>query len=271
MSFALFSQRIGKSAFDPVAESYDDEFTHTALGRALRERVWSRLAARFPAGSCVLELNCGTGEDAAWLALRGVAVVATDQSEAMLAIARRKTAGLQVECAHLELSEPDLHPSSVTLHPFDGAFSNFGGLNCVADLSPLARALALWLRPGATAILVVMGPVCLWEIAWHLLHLRPGAAFRRWARGGAQARIGGRSLKVYYPRPGVLARIFAPEFRVVRLAGLGVALPPSLLARALEHHAGLIHVLGELEDRASGVWPIAHLSDHYILELERIE
>lgn len=261
----------GPSAFDGVAENYDREFTDTALGRALRARVWSRLAARFPAGSRVLELNCGTGEDAAWLARRGVAVVATDQSEAMLAIARPKTAGLPVACARLDLSEPNLHPSSLTLHLFDGAFSNFGGLNCVPDLRPLARALALWLRPGATAILVVMGPVCPWEITWRLLHLRPRAAFRRWARGGAQARIGGRTLKVFYPWPGALARSFAPEFRAVRLAGLGVALPPSLLARALEKRRGLIRALSELEDRVASVWPTTHLSDHYILELERTE
>ena len=47
------------ATFDAVAEDYDREFTHTLLGRELRARVWQRLAARFPVGSRVLELNCG--------------------------------------------------------------------------------------------------------------------------------------------------------------------------------------------------------------------
>ena len=32
------------SAFDGVADRYDVEFTDTAVGRALRSMVWSRLA-----------------------------------------------------------------------------------------------------------------------------------------------------------------------------------------------------------------------------------
>ena len=257
------------AAFDSVAETYDAEFTHTALGRALRQRVWRKLAARFPAGSRVLELNCGTGEDAAWLARRGVKVLITDQSEAMLAVARRKTAGLPVEATHLDMSRPSLEPWAVRLAPFDGAFSNFGGLNCVADVRPLARSLAGWLRPGAALLLVVMGPLCLWEIAWYLLRVRPRSAFRRWARRGAQAHIGAHALRVFYPWPGEIARVFAPEFHPVRLTGLGVALPPSLLAGTMHKYARLFGLLNTVEDRLARTWPASHAGDHYVLELER--
>ena len=44
------------------------------------------------AGERVLELNCGTGEDAVHLARRGVRVLATDNSPRMLAAARSKIA-----------------------------------------------------------------------------------------------------------------------------------------------------------------------------------
>jgi SAM-dependent methyltransferase len=257
-----------RAPFDAVAPDYDREFTYTALGRALRGRVWRRLEARFAPGGRVLELNCGTGEDAAWLAERGLSVVATDQSEAMLAVARRKTAGLPVELAQLDLSAPSLEPYALSLAPFSGAFSNFGGLNCVADLRPLAQSLAAWLRPGAPLVLVVMGPFCLWETGWHALRGHWRAAARRW-RSGGQARIGGQTVRVFYPAPGQLARIFAPEFRAVRLSGLGVALPPSLMAAAMERHEWLFATLGALEDAVSGLWPFPHLADHYILELER--
>src|SRR3954447_11979042 len=65
------------SVFDAVADSYDAQFTHTTIGALMREVVWRRLGARFAAGSRVLEMNCGTGEDALWMARRGVNVLAT--------------------------------------------------------------------------------------------------------------------------------------------------------------------------------------------------
>ena len=91
--------------FDAAAARYDAEFTDTALGRALRQLVWRRLDAAFPPGARVLELACGTGEDARHLAGRGVSVFASDQSAAMLEIARQKCAGLPAQFAQLDLLE----------------------------------------------------------------------------------------------------------------------------------------------------------------------
>lgn len=228
--------------------------------------MWARLAANFAPGNAVLELNSGTGEDARWLAQRGVTVHATDQSHAMLEVARRKTTGLPVTFSALDLAAPT---DEFIRDTFDGAFSNFGGFNCVADLTPIAARLADWLRPGARLVLVVMGPVCLWEIGRNLLRLRPRAAFRRWARGGARARIGGVGVRVYYPAPRRVIRTFAPAFRAVRLAGLGVALPPTLRAPRLDTQPLALESLGRWEDRLAHRWPFRHLGDHYILEMER--
>jgi hypothetical protein len=72
------------SAFDAFAADYDATFTHTALGQRLRRRVWRVLADYFQAGQTVLELACGTGEDAVWLAQRGLTVTATDGSAEMV-------------------------------------------------------------------------------------------------------------------------------------------------------------------------------------------
>ncbi|HEX5164835.1 MAG TPA: methyltransferase domain-containing protein, partial [Thermomicrobiales bacterium] len=84
------SRPIPAAPFDSVAAGYDDAFTSHQLGHWLREMVWQRMAASFAPGQHVLELGCGTGEDALWLAQRGVHVTATDASPAMLAETRRK-------------------------------------------------------------------------------------------------------------------------------------------------------------------------------------
>ena len=52
--------------------------------------VWRQLARAFAPGQHMLELGCGTGEDAVWLAQHGLTVTATDASSAMLEQTRRK-------------------------------------------------------------------------------------------------------------------------------------------------------------------------------------
>ena len=44
-----------------------------------------------PDRGTVLEVGCGTGREAAWMAARGLDVTATDASAAMLAEARKKS------------------------------------------------------------------------------------------------------------------------------------------------------------------------------------
>ncbi|HET7841684.1 MAG TPA: methyltransferase domain-containing protein, partial [Terriglobia bacterium] len=80
------------AAFDALAESYDDAFTNTLIGRAQRACVWGEIDRHFKPAQTILEINCGTGVDALHLAERGVRVVACDASPGMIAAARRRLA-----------------------------------------------------------------------------------------------------------------------------------------------------------------------------------
>ena len=110
--------------FDVAAASYDADFTATQLARWLRETVQAHLAAAFGPGDHVLELGCGTGEDAIWLARRGVRVTATDVSQSMLDVAQRKAAaaGLTnlIDFAAIDLASLPaaltIHNSQLTIH-----------------------------------------------------------------------------------------------------------------------------------------------------------
>jgi len=199
------------AVFDTLAPDYDARFTESTLGRILRRAVWQWLDAAFTPGDRVLELNCGTGEDAVHLAARGVRVLATDASPAMLDVARAKVErvglGASVETRVVELERLD-RMLEASHGPMDGAFSNFGGLNCVADLPRTAHALAALLRPGARAVLCVMGPVVPWEWAWFTAHGQPGKAFRRLSERGAEWR----GITVRYPSPRTVRRAFAGGF-----------------------------------------------------------
>lgn len=247
------------NAFGLLARDYDREFTNTVIGQLMRQAVWDRLDARFQPGQRVLELNCGTGEDAVHLGRRGIEVLATDISDGMveIAAAKVKLEGLSglVQVRRIALEEI----GALETVPCDGAFSNFGGLNCVSDLSFVARALAARLRPGATAILCVMGPVAPWEWAWFLSHGQPRKAFRRMLRGGCEWR----GLTIRYPSIGTLRNAFSPMFRQLRVAALG-AFPPPLYTGAWAK------LLNRCERRVETIPPLPWLADHYILELERL-
>ena len=106
----------------------------------------AQLAAAFGPGDHVLELGCGTGEDALWLARHGVRVTATDVSQTMLAVAQRKAAAANltdlIDFAAIDLASLP-STSSFIIHrhrsPFSAAFSNFGPLNCLPDRRPWPR------------------------------------------------------------------------------------------------------------------------------------
>jgi ubiquinone/menaquinone biosynthesis C-methylase UbiE len=262
--------------FDSIAEDYDTQFSQHPLGKRLRAITWKYLEEAFSPGDHVLELGCGSGEDALWLAKRGVRVTATDASLGMLTVANRKATiqGLadRITFAQLDLNEINydlkLLPTG-TDAKFDGAFSNFGALNCVADMQPVANVLTQWIRPGGQVILVLMSPVCPWEIFWYLAHRQPRMAFRRW-RGGEFAKLGEDArVQIWYPSQRRLHTSFAPEFQPKKSAGVGVFLPPTEFGHMLEKYPRLFRFLNRLE-RRFGKFPLfAWMNDHYLSVLER--
>lgn len=245
------------AAFDQLAARYDELWTRAPAGRAQREAVWREIGTLFRPGERVLDLGCGTGEDAAWLERMGARVYAIDASPQMVEIARRRL-GSASACEVLAAQDlPRLVPSE----KFDGALANFGVLNCVADLRPVAAELARLVRPGGRVALCLMGRFCLWETVWSLLRGEPGKAFRR-RRGGVMTSLG---FPVFYPPMADILADFAPEFRLVRRRGIGVFVPPSYVKAPPRLCAALAWL-----DRFLGGWPLLRsMGDHCLLTFVR--
>jgi SAM-dependent methyltransferase len=253
-------------AFDALAADYDTQFTHSRIGTFMRQAVWQRLDGRFRPGQRVLELNCGTGEDAIHLGQQGVRVLATDLSREMVAITRRKVARTRLTATVRVQQLAVEHLHELEAPPFEGVLSNFGGLNCVADLSGVGCALAARLQPGALAFLCVMGPLVPWEWGWFLAHGDPGTAFRRLRPGG----VAWRDLTIHYPSIRTLRRAFSPAFRLCRASAIGALLPPPFTESRMVRHPRLLAFLNRWERRLEALPPLPWLADHYLLELERV-
>jgi SAM-dependent methyltransferase len=257
-------------AFDAVAPTFDSRFGVWHSVAAQRRAVRAELLRVFPKGGRILELGGGTGVDATFLAEHGFEVLLTDPSPAMVELAKAKLAplGSQAEIAAGEDMEKfAAHHLGERGVQFDGAFSNFAPLNCVADLGPVALGLARLLKPGALAMLVLFGTFCPAEMIVEVLRGRPQLALRRCKRGAVPARLAKHEFEVLYHRRAELMDTFAPWFALERRVGIGVAVPPSAAEPWISDRPHLLAVM-EMFDRRFAR-PLAMLGDHVMYQFRR--
>lgn len=239
--------------FDRIAGSYDTLWTKSNAGRAQRETVWSVIDEVFRPGVKVLDVGCGTGEDAVHLGRLGVHVSAIDASGEMVRIATARG----VAATQLAIEELDrIHAT------YDGVLSDFGALNCTANLGKLATLFARLVRPRGYVVICLLNRTCAWEMVWFGLRFRLRTAFRRVRHGGASSSLG---LLVYYPSAREVRRAFEPAFDIVRNKGVGVFVPPSFVnlpARA-------VHVASRMDERVGEFPMLRALGDHRLYVFRR--
>ena len=270
-------------AFDDVAPYYDAIYgpQGNAVMSWMRRENLALLKDTFPRDSCLLELGCGSGEEAIALAKAGRRVLATDLSPKMAARTQAKARAADLDD---RLTVAAMPASGITmLQPgtsFDGAYASFGVLNCEPLLSRLGAALARLVRPGGAFVCSVMGRTCPFEIAWFLLHGRPDRALRRWRPGWQQASVAGRetaegdgtvpvSVATRYLTVRTLRETFSPSFALEHTQSLPLLLPPPYLDALFRRHGDLFARLEPLERRLRRRWPWRLWGDHVILVLRR--
>ena len=164
------------------------------------------------------------------------------------------------------VDELDLFPP----HSFDAAFSNFGPLNCVADLASAAAHVHRLLRPGGVLVASVIGRVCPWEIALYVGRGQIGRATLRLRRGMVPVPLKNGRIWTRYIAPSPFHRAFAQAgFRRRHLEGLGILAPPPYLGHFAARHPQLVSRLLASDDVVGG-WPgVRHLGDHFLMALQR--
>lgn len=253
-------------AFDALAPDYDAVWTESTVGRLQRRHVWRHLRSIFREGERILELGCGTGVDAAFLARIGVRVHAIDLSPRMVRAAQQRIdeEGLGSRVT-FEVRALEHVGDSPRIGVFDGALSDFGAINCLTDLRLAARNLAAILRPGGKLVLCFMGRFCLCETAYHLLHARPGRAFRRLraARTGIETvLVSSLPFRVYYPSIAELSTAFSGDFDLLSFRSIGILVPPSYLESWARTRQRTLFALASLDERIGG-WPLVRgTGDH---------
>ena len=266
-----------QQAFDAVASSYDRSNTECRILCEMRARTLAALARHVAPGARLIDLGCGPGADAVEMARRGHRVTAIDSSPAMVAEARKRAAStndsncqgsdpLQIDVRHLGIQDLSrLAPAA-----FDGAWSNFGPLNCVPSLHDAAALIADRLRPGAVLVASVIGRVCPWELALYAARGDWARARVRLATGAVPVPLEGRSVWTRYYAPSSFTRVFeSAGFTRVELRTLGLCVPPPYMQAFADRHPRLIARLHAIDD-ALGAWPgLRNIGDHFLIVLRK--
>lgn len=258
-----------QAAFDSVAADYDGPRGNNALIQRMRATMWRMLERRFARQARLIDLGCGTGIDAVHLAATGRDVLATDWSPLMVDRTAQRAAAAQL-AGRVEPRLLGAHELAQLDGVFDGAYSNFGPLNCVPDLRELSAQCHRLLRPGGQLVFSVIGRYCPWEYLYYRWR-RPERARIRFARGPVAVGMNRHTIWTSYYRPREFHAAFAAEFELIEYRALSLFLPPPYLAQWQQRFPRLLEMLGRLDD-AIGGWPLLrNAGDHFLIVMRRRE
>lgn len=255
--------------FDISAKNYDTVFTFSEIGKAQRNRVYHFLKEDILKKHTlnILELNCGTGEDAYYFTEKGHTVLATDISLEMIKVAKEKHHNSKVRFQELDITKIN---SETFSEKFDLIFSNFGGLNCLSksELASFISMSVTLLNPSGKMILVIMPKSCLWERFYFAVKGEFKKVFRRNTNEPLFANVEGHKVPTWYYNPKEVTSLSSSNYKTIAIKPVGITIPPSYLESYFLRKKGLLKLFVKLEKLFSNrFW--AKYADHYLIIFEK--
>jgi ubiquinone/menaquinone biosynthesis C-methylase UbiE len=264
----VINERNAAKAFSRQASVFDDLYGGNTIIGYKRWRVRSHTLNNLPEQGSILELNCGTGEDALFFAQNGYKVHGTDLSTGMLKQFEQKTIAYSDKVSFEQCSFTELNKLR-NKGPYDMIFSNFGGLNCTGELDKVLASFDELLKPGGVATLVIISKFCLWEMLL-IFKGKFRTAFRRFfSRKGRKARVEGEYFTCWYYNPAYVVDKLGAGFEVLDIEGLCTIVPPSYIENFAEKHSSFYRFLVKQENRFKSSWPWKYWGDYYIISLKK--
>ena len=261
----------GTLAYDELADRYDRVPMENRINRLMRRASLARLLAAFPPGSRILEIGCGTGEEALALADRGVDVVALDVSEEMLRIARSKAVDrhlsdrVQFRWGHAR----DLRSMEGSLGTeFDGGYASFS-LAYEPDLRPVGDGLHAVLREDARFLASVPSRFCLVEFVLAVGSGHPAFSGRRLS-AWHNHKVGSHRVPIRTYTPRTFAEAMGSHFSLSGVEALPAIVPPPYMNRVYERFGGLAEALERADAGLRTRFPFRSLGDHFLAEFRHV-
>jgi len=251
--------------FDKHAKNYDAVFTNSMIGKAQRNRVYHFLNKYILSEKKlnILELNCGTGEDANYLAKLGHQVLATDISEEMINVAKEKHQHKNLKFQQLDITKIT---SEIFTKKFDLIFSNFGGFNCLSknEIANFFSVSENLLNPKGEMALVIMPKLCWWEWLYFSIKGDFKKAKRRNTDEFVYANVEGVQVPTWYYNPKEIESLANINYTKTIVKPIGIAIPPSYLEPFFTNKKWWLKLLIWKEKwLSSSFW--AKYSDHFLI------
>jgi ubiquinone/menaquinone biosynthesis C-methylase UbiE len=256
-----------KEAFSRQSEVFDELEDKNEILKWMRSITRKHILRHLKPGDKILELNAGTGLDAVYFAGKGYKIHCTDISEGMLQQLAYKVDKLNLSelVTYQLLSFTEL--DKLGINKFDYIFSNFGGLNCTDNLSDVFKHFSKILLPDGRVTLVIIPPVCPWEIAV-MFRGNFKTAFRRLKKRGIKANVEGVEFKTYYYSLRETVKTLGPRFHVLETQGLASISPPPYMINFPGRFSNLYKRLTQIDESVSHSFPFNRWADHFILTAE---
>lgn len=253
-----------KADFDRAATNYDTTFTQTDIGKMQRALVYEALSKHLNNVQNILEINCGTGEDAVWFSKQNYTITATDISPKMIEVAKSK--------ANLNFAVVDINSITTTFagSTFDLLFSNFGGLNCLSEseLKNFFGNVHSILSEKGKMALVIMPKNTLWERLYFLAKAQFSKMSRR-KKASVIAKVDGENVATFYYNPKDIVTLANTNFEIAAVKPIGFFVPPSYLNDFFKNKKGLLRFLNRLEQGVKHWSWLSKYADHYIIILQK--
>jgi hypothetical protein len=150
---------------------------------------------------------------------------------------------------------------------FDFIFSNFGGLNCIPDLQQSTKFYPSVLNKNGRVCLVILPPICPWEII-QLFRGKFNVAFRRFNKEGVLANVEGIKFRTYYFSASQVMKALGKNFKLLKLESLALFTPIPQMEKIPKRFPGLARLLNKMDEKLSGIFPFNRIGDHIIVTAE---
>ena len=259
------------NSFDSAALSYDESFTYSNIGILQRKLVHKYLKNEvfLNENLSILELNCGTGEDALWFSNEGHQVLATDYSTEMIKMARKKVDSKNVDFKQMDIN--NIMELTKNNRKFDLIFSNFGGLNCLnsSQLKSFLKNAKELLKDNGHIVLVIMGKDCVWDNIYLFFKGQWSSIFRRHSKKPVSVNLDGNSVSTYYYNPKDITFLVQNGLKSKRIVPIGFFVPTSYMAPFFRNKNLLLKGLFWSENKVQRWSFLGRFSDHYLIHLKK--
>ena len=215
--------------FSSASSVYDKKILSNFINVNIREMELSALIEFSRDSDRILEVGCGTGEEASrFIRSAHKNLICIDAAMGMVEYSTEKMRTLGISEKFSALKLPAYRVGELNMI-FDLVYSLNGALNTEPRLDVFVRALEKILPEGGIIIISLRNRLCIGEFLLYSVLGRHEPLKRRKARS-TPVQVVGNTIESFYYSPEEICRVFS-NFVLRKKVGLGILVPPYLADR----------------------------------------